>query len=119
MARPAHLPTLLQSLLPLWQKYWLQRPVTLNWSGTLILSIDDYSCFLEIASAGIRFVDRASSTPQQVVLSRQVFTQLIFGFRPISWVFSQPGQQIPGELTPLLNVLFPHGQGWVAGSDFF
>ena len=119
MARPAHLPTLLQSLLPLWQKYMLQRPVTLNWSGTLILSIDDYSCFLEIESAGIRFVDRASSTPQQVVLSRQAFTQLIFGFRPISWVISQPGQQIPVELTPLLNVLFPHGQGWVAGSDFF
>jgi len=119
MARPAHLPTLLQSLLPLWQEYWRQRPCTLNWSGTLLLSIDDYTCLLEIEPANLRFVDKASSSPQHVILNQQLFTQLIFGFRPISWIITQPGQQIPAELVSLLNVLFPYKQTWVAGSDFF
>jgi hypothetical protein len=119
MARPAHLPTLLQSLLPLWQESWRQRPCTLNWSVTLLLSIDDYTCLLEIEPANLRFVDKASSFPQRVILNQRLFTQLIFGFRPITWIITQPGQKIPAELVSLLNVLFPCKQTWVAGSDFF
>jgi hypothetical protein len=48
-----------------------------------------------------------------------VFSQLIFGFRPVSWALLQPGQHYRAELIPLLNVLFPLSQAWVAGSDFF
>src|SRR5260370_23372782 len=116
MARPAHLPTLLQSLLPLWQEYWRQRPYTLNWSGTLVLSIDDYTCLLEIEPANLRFVDKASSSPQHVILNQQLFTQLIFGFRPISCIITQPAQHIPAELVSLLDVLFPSKHTCVSGS---
>lgn len=119
MARPVHLSTLLQSLLPLWQQYWQQRPRTVNWTGTLALAIEDEVSLLEVEAERIHFVAAPSSPPQRVNFSLQVFTQMIFGFRSISWAMQQPRQHIPAELLPLLKVLFPLSQAWVAGSDFF
>jgi hypothetical protein len=74
---------------------------------------------LEVEAERIHFVAAPSSPPQRVNFSLQVFTQMIFGFRSISWAMQQPRQHIPAELLPLLNVLFPLSQAWVAGSDFF
>jgi GNAT superfamily N-acetyltransferase len=119
MARPAYLPTLLQSLLPLWQQHWQERSRLIDWSGTFALTIDDHTNFLEITPAGIQFIDRPSSSPLHITLSSSIFTQLIFAFRPISWVQAQREQRIPEELVPILNVLFPSGQAWIAGSDYF
>jgi len=119
MARLAHVPTLLQSLLPLWQKYWQERSRLVDWTGTLMLTIDTYTSFLEVTPTNIHFIDRPSSSPLHVTLSSNMFVQLIFGFRPISWAQLQPGQQLPAELIPALNVLFPLSQAWIAGSDFF
>ncbi len=117
MARITHLPTLLRSLLPLWRDRIQQS--TLDWSGMLALGIDDQTSFLEIGSMGIHLTEHVSTSTHSVKLSQQIFTQLIFGFRPISWAIIQPGQQIPNELIPLLDILFPLSQAWVAGSDFF
>ncbi len=119
MARPAHLPTLLHSLLPLWQEYWQRRSRLVDWTGTLVLTIDDHTSFLEVTPIGIHPIDRPSSSQLRITFSSNVFTQLIFGFRPLSWVLLQPGQQLPAELIPALNTLFPFSQAWVAGSDFF
>jgi predicted N-acetyltransferase YhbS len=119
MARPAHLSALLQSLLPLWQQYWQERSRLLDWSGTLALTVDDHTRFLEITPTSIQFIDKPSSAPLHVTLSPDIFTQLIFAFRPVSWALLQPGQRIPEQLIPILNVLFPAGQAWQAGSDYF
>lgn len=119
MARPAHLATLLQALYPLWQEYWRGRSRLVDWSGVLALTIDAHSSFLEITPTSILSVAMPSAPLQHVTFSSQVFTQLIFGFRPVSWALLQPGQYIPTELVPLLNVLFPVSEAWVAGSDFF
>jgi len=119
MARPVHLPTLLQSLLPLWQEYWRGRSRLVDWIGTLELTIDGHSSILDVTSTSIHFTGKSSSSSQRVTFSSQVFAQLIFGFRPVSWALLQPGQKFPAELMPLLSVLFPLSQAWVAGSDFF
>jgi hypothetical protein len=119
MARPAHLPTLLQSLLPLWQQCWQERSRLIDWSGTFALTIDDHTSFLEITPASIQFIDIPSAAPLHIMLSSSMFTQLIFAFRPISWALLQPEQHIPEELIPVLNVLFPPGQAWQAESDYF
>jgi len=112
MARPAHLLTLLRSLLPLWREYWQQRPRAMNWTGTLGFTIDDDRFLLEVGPTDLQWVSDPSFLPQSVRLTRQMFTQLIFGFRPLSWVMAQPGQHIPTNLLPL-------SQAWVAGTDFF
>ena len=119
MARPVHLPTLLQSLLPLWQEYWRGRSRLVDWIGTLELTIDGHSSILDVTSTSIHFTGKSSSSSQRVTFSSQVFAQLIFGFRPVSWALLQPEQKFPAELMPLLSVLFPLSQAWVAGSDFF
>jgi hypothetical protein len=116
---PSHLLTLLQSLLPLWREYWQQRPRTMDWTGTLGLTIDDDRCFLEVGPIDLQLVSDPSFSPQSVRLTRQMFTQLIFGFRPLSWVMAQPGQHMPTDLLPLFEVLFPLSRAWVAGTDFF
>jgi predicted N-acetyltransferase YhbS len=119
MARPAHLATLLQSLHPLWQEYWRGRSRLVDWSGVLELTIDTHSSLLEVTPTSIRSVAMPSYPLQHVIFSSQVFTQLIFGFRPVSWAMHQSKQQVPAELVPMLNVLFPVSEAWVAGSDFF
>jgi hypothetical protein len=41
-------------------------------------------------------------------------------FRPDEdWAMLQPDQDIPPELTPILNILFPAKEAWIAGSDYF
>jgi hypothetical protein len=67
----------------------------------------------------MRLVDRLTGEEQEVRFSQQVFTQLVFGFRPVSWAAMQAGQYVPDELIPILEVLFPHKQSWIAGSDYF
>lgn len=64
-------------------------------------------------------VDNPSTEVQEVKLSQQVFTQLVLGFRPISWAVVQPGQLVPADLIAVLDVLFPCKQSWIAGSDYF
>src|SRR5207249_3236511 len=101
------------------QKYWQERSRLVDWTGTLMLTIDAHTSFLEVTPNSIHPISTPSSSPLQVALSSNMFAQLIFGFRPISWALLQPGQQLPAELTSTLNILFPLSQAWIAGSDFF
>src|SRR5437016_6647504 len=52
MACPAHVPTLVHSLVPLWQER-MQRH-TVAWSGILALEVDDSACYLEVRSGTLR-----------------------------------------------------------------
>lgn len=113
MACPVSLPTVVQALLPLWQQSHVE------WAGVLALTLGEHTCFLECLSGDIHLLEHASVPSQPVILSPHVFTQLVFGFRPVSWAIMQSGQHIPAECVPVLNVLFPGGQAWLPGSDMF
>ena len=117
MARPVHLPALFQSLLPLFQDRW-QRSMS-SWSGTIAFEIDNYTCYMDLGTKGIQFNEHPLAHVQWVRLSPQVFTQLLFGFRPITWAINQPGQHIPEELIPVLTILLLSGQACIAQSDSF
>ena len=117
MARMVSFSALVQSVLPLWQNRWQKHHI--EWTGVLVLVVDKERCTLELSPSRLRLVDRLSSERQEVRCSQSVFTQLVFGFRPVSWAAIQAGQYVPGELVPILDVLFPHKQSWIAGSDYF
>ena len=117
MARMVSFSGLVQSLLPLWQDHWHKQHV--EWTGVVVLAVDDERCTLELTPSLVRLVDRPARKVQEVNFSQQVFTQLVFGFRPVTWAAKQTGQHVPGELIPILDVLFPHKQSWIAGSDYF
>jgi hypothetical protein len=117
MARMVSFPSLVQSLLPLWQDRWQKHHI--EWAGVLALAVDEDKCMLELSPSLVRLVDRLFSKEQEAKFSQQVFTQLVFGFRPVAWAAIRAGQHVPGELVPILDVLFPHKQSWIAGSDYF
>ena len=103
--------------MPLLQDRWQKQQS--GWTGVLALVVDENRCALELSLSGMRLVDRLSEEEREVRFSQQVFTQLVFGFRPVSWAALQAGQHVPDELVPILDVLFPHKQSWIAGSDNF
>ena len=111
------LPLLVQALLPLWNERWQQRQQ--EWAEQFALTVSDYTIYLELLPGDIQVVESLTDSALQVSLSQQVFMQLFVGFRSITWAVLQPGQSIPGELIPVLNVLFPLGQTWIAGTDGF
>ncbi len=117
MARMVSFPALVQSVLPLWQNRWQKHHI--EWTGVLALVVDKERCTLELSPSRLRLVDRLSSEGQEVRFSQHGFTQLVFGFRPVSWAAIQAGQHVPDELVPILDVLFPYKQSWIAGSDYF
>lgn len=117
MARVAHLPTLIQALVPLWQERW--RRSTHPWSGTLALTIDTSTFLLLLQGEELSLLEQASQAGKQVVLSQQALIQLLFSYRPVEWIAQQPKQSIPEELIATLQVLFPQLDTWIAGSDAF
>jgi len=120
MARTAHVPTLIDALLPLWNERWQRHNP--GRSGVLAVSIEDESFLLGSDGVGIHLLDPMTSSghaARQITLSQQVFTQLLFGYRPISWAAKQRGQAIPEDLHGVLDILFAKNSAWIAGSDAF
>ena len=117
MARPASLPVLIRNLLPRWNMR--QRTYVPEWPGTLELAIGDQTFLLGVRQGELQLVERAVYTQRAVRLTEGAFTQLLFGFRPVTWIARQPEQEIPEEMIPLLEGLFPPGQTWIAASDAF
>ncbi len=118
MARVASFSALLPSLLQLWQARWRQH--RLEWEGHLFFEIDEQICCLGLSPGSMRLEEPVPGEEgQRVVLSQQVFTQLVFGFRSVAWAAIQADQHIPAELVPILEVLFPFKQTWLPGSDYF
>ncbi len=119
MARMVSFSTVVELLLPLWQDRWQKQHI--EWTGVLVLVVDEERCILELSPSSIVLVDRLSisSQGQEVRFSQQVFTQLVFAFRPVTWAAIQAGQHVPNELVAILDTLFPHKQSWIAGSDYF
>lgn len=115
MARPIHLPHLFQSLIPLWEERW--RCYTGNSPRFLGMMVDNHNCFLELGTTGVRLVEHLPIGAELVNLSLQVFTQLLFGYRPISWAAVQSGQHIPRELISLLTALYPLGRAWITETN--
>lgn len=120
MARPAHLPTLFQALLPLWQERW--RSNAFNWSGTLEMRVGDFTAFLKLQAGDVQIIEQsdvATDTMHIIQLSPQSFVQLLFSFRPVSWIARQAGEHIPHTLLTVMQRLFPQASAWIAGSDGF
>jgi len=120
MARTADISTLIDALLPLWNVRWQKNsPVR---SGILALTIEDVPFLPGADAVGIHLLDPMTSSAhaaRHITMSQHVFTQLLFGYRPISWAAKQPKQIIPEDLHAVLDILFPKTQAWIAGSDAF
>jgi hypothetical protein len=117
MACHAHVPTLLQALIPLWQERLQRQRVA--WSGVFALEVDHVVCSLEVRRGRLRLSESPSALVDTARLTSRVFLQLLFGYRPLLWALHQRAQEIPASLLPLLMGLFPQELAWIAGSDSY
>ncbi len=120
MARTGHLPTLIDALLPLWNERW-QR-YNAGRSGALAVTVEGETFLLGADGMAIHLLDPMTSSAhaaRQVTMSQQIFTQVLFGYRPIWWAARQVGQTIGEDLHGVLDILFSQTHTWIAGSDAF
>jgi predicted N-acetyltransferase YhbS len=117
MARVVDLPTLVRLLEPAWRERW-QRAERLWW-GRLTQIIGNTAFTLEMDRQELRLLDQAELDAPTVRLHPSTFTKLIFGWRPITWALSQPATEIPQEVIPIAEILYPMDRLWFPPSDEF
>lgn len=117
MARLVSIPVLARALLPEWQSHW-QRSLA-HWSGTISLLVGEETCTLRINGRDLSLIDQPEATAEAIQLTPQLLTQLVFGYRPVTWMTQQTGQSFTSDLLSVLGVLFPVGHTWIPSSDWF
>jgi hypothetical protein len=61
----------------------------------------------------------ASTGATTFSLTPQAFTQVVFGYCPITSVMQPNVSLFSDDLTTVLTILFPTGQTWIPPSDWF
>ena len=117
MARPVHLSTLLQSLLPEWRRRWQQA--LSHWSGGISLVISEEVYHLQIEGTELDLVDTPLHQTESVRFSPQAFIQIAFGYRTISWFQNESNQFLQETTLSVLTVLFASSHTWIPSSDWF
>ncbi|MEO8970732.1 MAG: GNAT family N-acetyltransferase [Ktedonobacteraceae bacterium] len=117
MARLVSLSALTWAMLPEWQARW-QRSLA-HWSGSVSLVVGDETFTLCLAGTGISLLDVSGTTANALTLTPQDFTQVVFGYTPITRVLQQRSHSLPDDLVTVLTILFPTGQTWIPASDWF
>jgi hypothetical protein len=84
-----------QSLLPLCLDRWQKQQS--GWTGVRLSWIG--RCTLELSPSRLRQVDRLSKMCKKRDSASKSSTQLVFGFRPVSWAAIQVGQHVLMDLS--------------------
>ena len=120
MARLVSLRHLLQALTPELARRWCRARVP--WVGPFVLIVGDEICALDVRDDGVSLLDSLPQNVPAASISQPFFTQLLFGYRPITYIaahMAKVGHPIPSALLQALGVLFPPGHPWIPGSDAF
>jgi predicted N-acetyltransferase YhbS len=116
MARPGSIVALAEGLLSHWRAQLRHAPLPQPLRLRHVIGDDAFT--LEMAGDAI-----ALATPlpgdRAVRLTPDVFLQLLSSYRPLIWALEQPGQQIPEDLLPILERLYPVRRIWVPRTDKF
>jgi GNAT superfamily N-acetyltransferase len=115
LARAANVSTLFAYLLPVLQERW--RRAKTNSDGPLIFDVEGTRWRVELSSSGLRSVDESRDDAPVVRLTPGGLAQLVFGYRPATWVAKRAEQTVPCEMVPTLATLFPTTTAWYAGSN--
>ena len=120
MARLVSLRRLLQALTPELHSRW--HRARSPWTGPFALTVGDETCVLDVQEHSVSLLDSLPESVPIATITPQRFTQLLFGYRPITYIadrMAEAGRHIPPALLPVLDVLFPPGHTWIPGTDSF
>jgi predicted N-acetyltransferase YhbS len=118
MAKVADLGTLARVLLPEWQRRRLAA--NLATEGLMLITVGDLGTIaLGLGEDHVRLLHATSGGDIEVRVTEAQFTQMVFGYRPVSWIATQAGSEgVAAALAPL-RVLFPHDWPLIPSSDGF
>jgi predicted N-acetyltransferase YhbS len=106
---------LIAGMLPEWNDRWQRH--RMGWTGDLSLTIDGVTRVLSCSENGLSLGSAYGDNVASVALTGTVALPLLFGFRSLDWAQLQEGQQLPNDLHPVLEVLFPPLTPWIAARD--
>ena len=115
MGRIIHLDRLMKKISPVLQKRWANAD--LNWVGGFAIDTDIGRVGFVVSGADIVLADVGGRA--QVSMSQMVLTQLVMGYRSVADVVFDEGVEIPEQLLPVLNTLFPKGNPYMWWTDRF
>jgi GNAT superfamily N-acetyltransferase len=113
MAKPGHLPTLLEALAPVWRAR-LGR-LGAGAAGAVVVEVGGASFWLQVGPG--QPAARSDPSWPRLHLSASALSQLVFGCRPIDSLPAADG--LPASALGVLAAAFPYGEAWIAGSDAF
>jgi len=117
MARTASVADLIRATLPEWQVRLAQNPSV--WHGKFALAIGEETFAFDVSDMRLEQAEYTAGDSVVARLNPQIFTQLLFGYRPVRWAARQQGQHLPEPLLPLLAALFPAEHACIPGTDDF
>jgi len=117
MARLVNLPALTRAMLPEWQDRW-QRSLA-RWSGDVSLMVGNEAFTLRIEGSDLQLLATPSTTAKALLLTPQAFTQVMFGYCPITRAMQTNAHLLSSDLATVLTILFPTGQTCIPPSDWF
>ena len=115
MGRIIHLNRLMEKLLPIFQKRWVNSE--LNWTGEFAIDTDIGRVGFEISESDIVMADVGGRA--QVSMPQMALTQLVMGYRQVMDIAYSDGIKIARQLLPVLDILFPKGNPYMWWTDRF
>jgi GNAT superfamily N-acetyltransferase len=119
MARIVSLRRIVEGLLPAWEQRLKAALPEQTPARRFTLRAGDEICAIEAGPRGARLLTEAVPDAPLVAFPPERLVQLVFGYRPVHYVATQPGATVPTELLPLLQTLFPAGHPWIPWTDGF
>jgi hypothetical protein len=117
-ARVADGDGLLRGLLPLWRE--TGAGAAGGWHGCLEVRLgDEGSIALDIGPGSLEVAGKGAGRDAKAVLPPDVFLRVLFGERDLGWAATQPGSEVPPDLSPTLTRLLAAPPAWIPGTDAF
>ena len=91
-----------------------------SWKGSLTLSTDMGAIGLEVKKGGrVQLRSPEQRSPLEIKIPQTALTQLVMGYRSAEEVAQDPQVRIPGRMVPVMGMLFPRGNPYMAYPDRF
>jgi hypothetical protein len=117
MAYLVSLHTLTRAMLPEWQTRW--RRSLAHWWGDISLVVGGEAFTFHFAGTDLQLLETPDICANALSLTPQAFTQVVFGYCPITRVMQPNAHLLSSDLMTALAILFPTGQTWIPTSDWF
>jgi predicted acetyltransferase len=115
MGRIVRLNSLIKKMIPVFEERVKKSQLT--WRGVLGIETDIGRVGLRIGPSGVAISSPSAHT--RIKVNQMVLTQMVMGYRGVFDVVHDRGVDIPKQILPVVDVLFPRGNPYMWWTDRF